>query len=300
MSYSGSIVLKKYSDEANKQFDDMQKVLSDVETNFYTRIEGNTKGKLIGNFAGTICWLVVFIIAAIVVKGFVPDILIAVALISLFGLVAFMLVDTVMSYSYYEKLYSYKDAVSLLQNRVSMGKSSIDSNYNSFIESRSKGWYRPLQVGESISDEATLIEASLAEIKALKTGAISKAKDVFFFFAVVMVTLVSCIAMFPVGEGIIEGISGEDFGDCLVFNIIALVIVGACEIILAKFVWSKTNCSATCITLLVLLFAPVAFPALIALVTGIIILVVAVVAAVLYIAGFVIAAAIAWACLCGG
>lgn len=76
---------------------------------------------------------------------------------------------------------------------------------------------------------------------------------------------------------------------------IGLVITVIGEIILAKMVWGKTDCSVTNATLFIAAAGPLMFLALIAAATLIVMLVMLAIAIVVAIAGVVIAGA----CVCG-
>ena len=302
MNFNESITLNTYSDNANKQFNEMQSRLSKIETSFQTRMDGKTTGGLVASFIGTLCWLATFIAFAIMVKNMVDGTILAITLIAVMGLMAFMLIDNIMNFSYYGKISGYRSSVSQLQNRVSIGKSSIKANHDAFLGSKVKGWNYLLNAGSSIPEEATSIEATMTNMESLKTGFINGAKNVFYYAAVVMITIAGCVALFPTGGEIMSGISGESItGDTLMtLNVIGLILVGIGEIILAKLVWSKTDCTVTNTTLFIMALGPVVFLALIAIATLLVMLVIVIVQVVLYILGIVVVGAIAIGCLCGG
>ena len=54
MNFNESITLNTYSDNANKQFNEMQSRLSKIESSFQTRMNGKTTGGLVGHF-GKFC-----------------------------------------------------------------------------------------------------------------------------------------------------------------------------------------------------------------------------------------------------
>ena len=302
MNFNKSITFNTYSDNANKQFNEMQSRLSKIESSFQARMNGKTTGGLVGSFAGTLCWLATFIICAVMVRNMIDGTLLAITLVAVLGLVAFMLIDNIVNFSYYGKISGYRNSVSQLQNRVSIGKSSIKSNHDAFLGSKAKGWNYLLNAGTSIPEETTSIEATMTSLESLKTGFLNGAKNVFYYAAVVMITIAGCVALFPTGGEIMTGISGESLsGDTITtLNVIALIIVGVGEVILAKLVWSKTDCVVTNTTLFIMALGPVAFLALIAVATLLVMLVIGLVATVLAILGVVAVVAIAIGCLCGG
>lgn len=301
MNFNESITLNTYSDNANKQFNEMQSRLSTIESSFQTRMDGKTTGGLVGSCIGTIAWLVAFIVCAIMVGKLVNGALLTIALIAVLGLAAFMLIDNIMNFSYYGKIAAYRNSVSQLQNRVSIGKSSIKSNHDAFMGSKAKGWNYLLNAAPSIPEKATSIEATMSNMETLKKGFINSAKNVFFYAAVVMITIAGCVALFPTGSEIITGISGESMSSdtLMTLNIIALLIVGVGEVILAKLVWSKTDCTVTNTTLFIMVLGPIAYLALVAIATLLVMLVIGLVSIVLALAGAALAIAVVCACISG-
>ena len=302
MNFNESIILNTYSDNANKQFTEMQGRLSKIESSFQTRMDGKTTSGLVGSFIGTLTWLAAFIACALMVRKLVDGTLLTIALIAVLGLVAFMLIDNIMNFSYYGKIAAYRNSVSQLQNRVSVGKSSIKLNHDAFMGSKVKGWNYLLNAAPSIPEEATSIEATMTNVESLKKGFINGAKNVFFYAAVEMITIAGCVALFPIGGKIITEISGESISSdtLMILNVIALILIGVGESILAKLVWSRTDCTVTNTSLFIMLPGPIAFLALIAIATLLVMLVMWLVGVVLTILAVVVAGAVVIGCLCGG
>lgn len=304
MNFNESVTLNTYSDKASKQFNEMQNRLSKIDNSFQTRMAGKTMNGLVGSFIGTFCWLAVFIALAIVINTMVGEKLLLIPFtIVVIGLVFFMLIDNIINFSYYGKISDYKNSVSQLQNRVNSGKNSIESNHEAFMKAKLKGWNFILNAGESIPEEAMSIESTMTNMESLKKGFVNSAKNVFYYAAVVIITIVGGISLFPISSKIMCGISKRDdlsSSTLLTLNIIALVLVGIGGIILAKVVWGKTNCSVTNVTLLILFFSPVAFLLLITIATLLVILVIGVAKILLYILGTVALLALFFACVSGG
>ena len=302
MDFNDSIMLDTYSNNANKQFGDMQSRLSEIENSFQTRMNGKTTEGLVGSLIGTIAWLAAFIACAIFARDMVDSTMVLISMAIAGGLILFMLIDNIMDFSYYGKIASYKNSISQLQNRVSIGKNSIKSNHDAFMASRSKGWNYLLNAAPSIPEEATSVETTMTSMESLKKGFICRAKNFFFYATVIAITLVGCVALFPTGSSIITGITGESFSSdaLMIFNVIALIVTGIGEVILAKLVWSKTDCNVTNTTLFIAVLGPVAFLALIAAATFVIILVVAVVSVILAILALVVGLACVAGSISGG
>lgn len=302
MNFNNSILLDTYFNNANKQFGDMQSRLSEIENSFQTRMNGKTTGGLVGSLIGTVAWLAVFIACAVFARNTVDNTLLLIAMAIAGGLILFMLIDNIMDFSYYGKIASNKNSISQLQNRVSIGKNSIKSNHDAFMASRAKGWNYLLNAAPSIPEEATSVETTMTNMESLKKGFISGAKNFFFYATVVAITVVGCIALFPTGSSIITGISGESISSdtLMTLNVVALIVTGVIEIILAKLVWSKTDCNVNNITLFIVTLGPVAFLALIAVATLLVMLVIWLASIVIAILIVVVAGAIVFACVCGG
>lgn len=297
MNFNDNITLDAYSESANKQFDDVANRLSNIENSFQSRMNGKTTGGIIGSIIGTIAWLAAYIVCAIVAKPVVNGALLTITMVVALGLIVFMLIDSIVNYSYYGKISNYKNSISQLQNRVSVGKSSIKSNYDAFMGAKAKGWNFVLNNASSIPDEATSIEATMTNMESLKSGFLNGAKNVFYYASVVMITIAGCMALFPTGGEIMTNISGEDISSdtIMVLNVIAMILVCIGVVILAKLIWSKTNCTVTNVTLFITLLGPVAFLTLIAIATLLVLLVAGLVSILLTI----LAVVVAGACICG-
>lgn len=302
MNFNNSIMLDTYSNSANKQFGDMQSRLSEIENSFQTRMNGKTTGGLVGSLIGTIAWLAAFIACAVFARNMVDSTMLLIAMAIAGGLILFMLIDNIMDFSYYGKIASYKNSISQLQNRVSIGKNSIKSNHDAFMASRTKGWNYLLNAAPSIPEEATSVETTMTNMESLKKGFISGAKNFFFYATVVAITVVGCVALFPTGSSIITGITGESISSdtLMAFNVIGLIVTGVGEIILAKLVWSKTDCNVTNTTLFIVALGPIAFLALLLVATLLVMLVMWLVGVVLAILAVVAVGGTIFAATSGG
>lgn len=304
MNFNESITLRTYSDNANKQFNEMQSRLSGIENSFQTRMNGKTMGGLVGAIIGTAFWLAAFLAAFIFVRGLgvVDELLLLICSVVVFALLGFMMIDNIMNISYYGKISGYKNAVSNLQNRVTAGKNSIKSNHDAFMESKSRGWQYALNAASSIPEEATSIESTMNNMESLRAGFINGAKNFLYYTAVVVITITGCVSLFPLASEIITGITSESFDDqmLLIFNVIGLVITGIIEVIIAKAAWGKSDCRVNNVTLLIMVLSPIMFIALIAAVTFLIMLVIAILSILIAILVVVVAGAFIIGCLCGG
>lgn len=297
MNFSENISLQKYADTANQKFSETENRLSQIAGSFDTRMNGKSKAGIIGSMFGTICWAVAVCIFFGYIDGYVDDTLRFVCLGIALALLGTLLIDEVISFSYYGKISSYRDKINQLKNRVSVGRSSIKSNQDSFMKSCSNGWRHPLSVGTSISEEATSIEGTINGMESLKGGFINGLKNFLFFTLAIAITAIGSWVLFGTAGEIMTGIYPDPIDASIVNNLctIGLLITVVGEIILAKMVWSKTDCSVTNATLFIAAAGPLMFLALIAVATLIVMLVMLVLAVVVVIAGI----AIGGACICG-
>lgn len=297
MTFSENISLQKYADSANQKFNESESRLSQIEGSFQTRMNGKTTGSLVGAMFGTVCWLVAFCVFFWYIRGYVDNTIGLICFGISLALVASLIIDEIISFSYYGKISSYKNNITQLKNRVSVGRSSIKSNQDTFMKSRANGWRHPLSVGTSIPEEAASIESTINGMESLKGGFINGLKNFLFFTFAIAITAVGSWALFGTAGEIMTGISGEDIGGDTIMTlcVIGLLITVVGEIILAKMVWGKTDCSVTNTTLFITTVGPVMFLALVLVATLLVMLVMWAIAIVIAIGAVVIAGA----CVCG-
>ena len=302
MNFTENITLQKHADSANKQFNESESRLSKIEGSFATRMDGKTRSGIIGTIFGTLCWLAAYIFFFVYIRGYVGGALYLICLGVSLALIGSLLIDEIVNFSYYGKISSYKDSITRLKNRVSIGRSSIKSNQDTFMKSRANGWQHQLSVGTSIPEEATSIESTINSMESLKGGFINGLKNFLYYTAVIAITAVGSWALFGAVGGIISGISGESMnGDTLMtLCVIGVLIVEVGEVILAKMLWSHTDCTVTNTTLWIMPAGPLMFLALAIIATLIVMLVVWAVSIFIAIAGVCIAGAIVFASTSGG
>lgn len=302
MKFSEKISLQKYADTANQKFSETENMLSQIAGNFETRMGGKTKAGIIGSMFVTIGWGVAACVFFKYTGGYVDDTFRLICLGIAFALLSTLLIDEIISFSYYGKISAYRDTVNQLKKRVSIGRSSIGLNQDSFMKARSNGWRHQLSVGTSITEEATSIESTINGMESLKVGFINSLKNFLFFTFAIAITATGSWALFGVAGGFINGISGEsmDYGTINTLCIIGLLITVVGEIILAKMVWSKTDCAVTNTTLFIVVVGPVMFLALIAVTTFFVALVVWLVSLAIAIAGVAVAIVLVGASISGG
>lgn len=286
-----SISLQKYIDSANVQFEENENRLSAIESSFEARMNGKTMKGMIGSLIGTVCWFIVFAVFFWYIRGMVDNILFLICLFVSFALIGSLIVDEVISFSYFGKISSYKESITQLKNRVSLGKSSISSNSDTLMKAHSNGWHHQITVGQSIPEEAISIETAMNSVELLKGGVINRIKNILFYSAVIIITSVGSWSLFETADNIITGIIDEsmEYDTLLGICIVGLLVACIGEVILAKFIWSKTDCTVTNITLFIIPVGPLGFIALVAIGAGIVMLVISVISVVI---GLLVVAAI--------
>lgn len=281
MNFNDSFAFDTYSNDAGKQFDEMQNRLISIESNFQVQMNGKTSFGLIASFIGTIIWACLFVAVSFYIRGMVEPTIFKITIIVVMGLILSMLADGSMNLLYYEKINSYKIRIRQLHDRVSREKELIKENNAMFQKSRNGKWEYNLIPGSSVPEEAMNIERTMVQMKALDSGLINGAKNIFFYLAAVMVTVLGSVALFDIAGTMILNITdaamepGIVSSDMLnIFSIIGMVITVVVEVILSKWIWSCTNCSVTNITLLVSVVGPIIFLILMAVATILVVLVV--------------------------
>lgn len=295
MAFSENVSLQKYVDSANQKFNESESRLSEIEGSFQTRMNGKTTGGLIGSMFGTACWLVAFCVFFWYIRGYVDEMLSLVCLGIAVVLIISLFIDEIIGLSYYGKISSYKNNITQLNNRVSVGRSSIQSNQDAFMKARDNGWHYPLSVGTSIPEEAATIENTINGMESLKGGFINGLKNFLFYTFVVAVTGVGSWALVGTVEEIITSITGESISSdaLMTLCVIGLVVVEVGVVILAKMLWSHTDCTVTNTTLLITPLGPVLFVILAAVATLLLMLVLWLISLVMALISVAIAIAIA-------
>lgn len=301
MTCSENVSLQKYADAANRQFNESETRLSEIESSFQTRMNGNTTGSLIGSILGTACWLAAFCYFFWYIRYYIGSTVSIICFCITLALILSMFADEIISFSYYGKISSYNNNIVQLKNRVNMGKSSISSNQASFMSSRTKGWHYPLSVGSSIPEEAASIESTINGMESLKGGFINGLKNFLFFTFCIALTAAGAWAAFGIAANIMTGFDNSIGGETIrTLCIIGLIITVIGEIILAKIVWSKTNCSVTNTTLLIAAAGPLMFLALILVASLVVKIVVWAVGVLLTILAVVFGGALLFGSMSGG
>lgn len=302
MTFSENISLQKYVDSANQKFSESESRLSQIEGSFQTRMNGKTTGGLIGAMFGTACWLVAFCVFFWYIRGYVDSTLSLVCLGIAVALVIALFIDEIIGFSYYGKISSYKNNITQLKNRVSVGRSSIKSNQDAFMKSCSNGWRHPFSAGTSIPEEATSIESTINGMETLKGGFINRLKNILFFTFAIAITAVGSSALFGTASKIMTGIYPDpiDYSTINTMCIIGMLITVVGEIILAKMVWSKTDCAVTNTTLFIAAAGPVIFLALVAAATIVVMLVILAVKLLLAILACAVGFAMVFGSISGG
>lgn len=308
MTFSENISLQSYVDSASQKFDESESRLSQIEGSFQTRMNGKTTGGMIGAILGTVCWLVAFCVCFWCFRGYVDSRLSLACLGVGVALIVSLLIDEIIGFSYYGKISSYKNNITQLKNRVSIGRSSIKSNQDVFMKSCANGWNYPLSVGPSIPEEAASIESTINGMESLKSGFINGLKNILFFTFAIAITGVGSLALFETAGTIVSsitsGMGGEplDLGSdtWMTLCLIGMVIAEIGEVILAKLAWGNTECSVTNMTLWIVPLGPVLFLALAAGVTLIVMLVIWVISIAIAIGALILAGACLFGSISGG
>ena len=258
MNFEHSFTLSAMMNDAEAQFGELDSRLNEIETRLESRMNGKTRSSLIGAFFGTIFFLVAYFVLFYLLR-YTPYIYygaITVVVSSL--LIIAMVVDEFLQLNYYGSFLSYKGSLAQLKRRVELGRSSLQANYDTFMSCRPSKWSYSLNAGNSIYHEAKKIENSIAGVESISGGFLHSAKNALFYIVALAWTVLGSLALFDTAYEVIGDI---DEGWLIGATIVACVG----EIIIAKMVWSKTNCEVNNITLFMTLTGPILFVAVIAI-----------------------------------
>jgi len=295
-----NIKLNLMADAARKKFDSTDKRLEEIEGDFHSKMRGRTMIGIIGSFFGTAIWVCLFGCLAYNLMGYMNNTLLLVTIGAVGLLMVFMLIDDVMNLKYYGKVSSYGTKVSQLRSRVRVGSEAIPVNTELYMKTKDKGWDHNLEIGESISDEATVIEGLLRKMASLRNGFINSSKTGLFFTVAVLISIVGGINLFPTVTDWLDGFFdlSENISEPICW--VALIIACIIECIIAKAAWSATDCNVNNLTVFSVLAGPLVFIALVLAGSAIVGLIIAVVTIILYIAALVIGVACAIGMVSGG
>lgn len=270
MDFTKNIILQKYVDSATRQFNESENRLSQIEGNLEIRMNGKTNTSIIGSVFGSICWLVIFVIFFWCIKGYINSILYLICSGLSIALSISLLIDEIISFFYYRKIFAYKDDITQLKNHLIIGENSIKANLDTFIESRASGWNYVLNPPKSsILKQSTYIESIINSMESLKCEFINSLKNFLFYTFTFTITAVGSWGLFGIANQIINKIGGKSITGNTVTTlcIICMIIAIPIEILLAKLVWSKTDCAVTNNTLFIVPNGPILFLVLVAIAT---------------------------------
>lgn len=306
MEIKKEISLGAYATSARKQFSDAKNSLNNVQHGFYSRMNGRTMTGIIFSLIATLLWAGAYVYGImyavenlLLEKLFSADVemwIMNIAAALILTLLLFVFTDNVISWVYYGQISTSRQKILRLQQRITDGENTIDKNAQAFAAAQKDGWNFPLKAGASIPKEAADISLAAQNVRALKNGFINTMKNILFFAATVIVSAAFCVAMAEHAQDLFFRWGGEDYDEAVkivCYVVLGIVCIG--EIILAKLVWSATDCEVTPLTLLILLVPPVAFVLLTAVAKFVIMGVVAIVGLAITLLGL----AFGVACLCG-
>ena len=273
MKLQDNVKLGAYEESARKEFSETQTRLSEIEGSFRSRMDGKSIGSLVGSLIGTLFWLGAFLVGAYYArKTGMNELLLKIAFYSSMALILAKVIDVIVNFSYYGKVNSYLNEVRQLQNRVGSGEKAMRKNQEAFQRAKEKGWDYRLKAASSVPGEVKKLLGRTSALESLNKGFLNGLKNFLFFVTVIAVAAAGCLALFPfLTHKIITMTHGAIEVSTLHYLLIAAaVIVGIFSIILARLIWSKTDCEVTNVTLLAMPIAPAVFLILVLAVAAIV------------------------------
>ena len=319
-AFDQSITLKKMKDETFARFDKTDERLSGLESMIERRLGGKTRVGMFFGMLVTVGWGVgLFYLLRFLARR--PELTIPrlelpkvldmeifeLLLLVAMGLTALLLVLMVLHnlirMRYYGAILNAKAQVARLRGRVAVGKTALNSNLTAYEKCGEQGWKQPLPAGESIIADADRVDKQISGMDSLSDGFIAKLKSFLYHVVCILWCVVGCMAEY---ELLYELANAYLFdGDLtwkiasivlLVFTVITLII----EIIVARAIWSGTDCDVNNVTVLGILPGPLMFALLIALTAVVVVLVVLALQLVLGLAALFFGGAIVFGMTSGG
>lgn len=271
MESQKGIFTLNYVGDARAQLNKTKSMLSNVQSGFNSRMEGRTVTGIVISLIATLLWAGAYVYGiTYTVKNLLSEklfsadieiLIINVAAALILTLLLFVLADDVISWVYYGQIAKNRQKISRLQKRVDTAQDTLIKQVEVVSAAQKNGWNLPLTAGSSIPKEAADITSAASKVRSLKNGFINTVKNILFFAASVIVSGAFCIATadhaqelflrFCKDEGMAEHVK------IVCYVVMGIVCIG--EILLAKVVWSGTDCAVKPLTLLILLVPPVAF-----------------------------------------
>ncbi len=281
---------------AEKTFESTDKRLKEIESNFHSRMGGRTMGGVIGAFLGTALWIAGYAYAAVNLRSYlyVDNTLFMAVIVAIGLLLILMVIDELLNFSYFGKVSSYGSKVKKLKSRVGVGHESISANKDAYMKTKDVGWNYRLTAGESIPDEAAMIERSLNSMDSLKKRFLYMSKNGLYFLVTILITVIGSMALFPTAMDFLGRISSLSDETTPKICWVGMIVACICEIFVAKLIWSRSGCYVGNMTLFGIVTGPIVFSLLLALGTLIVVLVYLAIQLVMLVAG----AALALFCFC--
>lgn len=265
MKFSDHITLSDYSQSARNAMNGWSERLDQTEKQIAVRMGDKTVGAIIGAMVGTIAWTVICVLFVNSFNSGDMGLLKTFGLIGIFLLAGVLLVDAIISINYYGKLQRYKNKISGLKSQLTIGRNSIGVHQDKLLASKENGWKFSFQIGKSISVEAITMESKIAGMETLKKETLPTIENVLYFIDAVLITIVFSIPLFESALELMNGILSAFAGPeqttegAAAYMWLGVLVACCVEILLAKIVWGKFDCSVNFLSVLTLLAGPILF-----------------------------------------
>ena len=289
MTFDNSFTLLNMREEAQKQFTQAGERINDIENTLTERLGGKTKNGIIGTIAVSLLWGATYMFAFPYVQGsmlegmfnvfpvaitYLPKIGLALSL----ALVAAIVIGQLLQLKYYGVIFKVQAQLAMMKRRIDMGSIAFEDNTRWFMECRRNQWEQPLQPGSSIIDETRWINAQLSGLESINSGLIHKLKNVLYYLVCIIWTFAGSCGLFDWACELLYS-ADLSYSTSSVISKIAIVVACFVELLVAKSVWGKTDCSVGNLTMIATLLGPVVF-ALLSLLVFLVIIVVQIVIAI--------------------
>lgn len=271
MTFDNSFILSRMADDARGQYTAAKNRIAKIDDLLDQQMGGKSLSRIRSGFAVTLFWLAAYGILCFVLDTMEVDPfpLIGMALSAL--LVVLMLLDQGTQIKYYGSISRIRSRLSHMHARIEADERDLSTDLRDFLASRSSGWQLALTPGESIPDALDDVEQQIGGIAALQTGPLQKAKLIFYHLTGLAWTAAGCFAL----EGLFYSFLGGDLSmeTMHVIFLIGMLLTGGAQFLVARYLWTQTNCAVTNLTLFATLAGPVIF-CLLTLLVGLVVAVI--------------------------
>ena len=261
MNMDDGLKFDELAQTAGREFDLTRRRINQMIQRLETLLNGKTRSMLRRDFLISMVWLLAFFVFFGVIRNKVHLLISVPTLFVSVALDFTLLFEERMNSRYYGTILDYQSDLEKLKKKVALEKEKIRSNLSAFLDSQTGGWDYAIPVGPSVSEEMEEIEKHLSQMELYRNKYLKMAKTILYFTVTTAVTIAGSMALFMNVCQNMWGLDSRFLTWDVMIRVFLVTLVISCiaEAILSKYIWGKTDCSVTNLTLLVTMAGPVIF-----------------------------------------